>query len=371
MTRRGFVLSRHDPIDDKEELVAKGGSYLLGKPDEREEDAMEQEVQENHNDPPKGGRASPLPLSPPPPPPPRPRISEAALLVVIDGMNVAWRHGLGLLPSFRGVKLVLDWFQTHGCATVAFVPQSRIQGSSGDSRESKQLLLELQAQGALVGVPAGDDDDVYMIRYALRHHNGYLVSNDRLRNHIAEAVLRDSVMEAKAFQAWVQARRISYAFRQDEFLPNPELPLIIELESNSVKKSTLEAAEELYTAGKQMMEQQNYPKSLHLLNEALQCLHQTAASLEASQQQQHHHEQVRHGLYAILECRCTVFGYLNLAAHSLADANRMVELSPSLHSSSLHEAAVAKYVALGGNEQNMTECLQQEDALLAANPTGR
>ena len=146
-------------------------------------------------------------------------------LIVIDGPNVAIKHGQRVRFSSRGIQLVIQYWQEQGHRALAFVPEKHLdeRGVGLNKRAASlglsdpkhvaddvPLLRALEAKGELVVTPAQDHDDSYCIDYARRHAPACIVSND---------MYRDSTLVNKQ---WRTAHLISYTFLQDEFLPNPE-----------------------------------------------------------------------------------------------------------------------------------------------------
>ena len=66
--------------------------------------------------------------------------------------------------------------------------------------------------------PSQDYDDTYCIEYA-KSHKGYIVTNDKFRDHIDKI---QEIDKKKAESRWLRQYRISFAFHGDEFLPNPD-----------------------------------------------------------------------------------------------------------------------------------------------------
>jgi len=82
--------------------------------------------------------------------------------------------------------------------------------------DSVSALKELVASDDIVLTPPQADDDSFIITYAA-DHNGFVVSNDMFRNHIAA-----QTPEARPHaRAWVKSRVIPYTFVGREFVPDP------------------------------------------------------------------------------------------------------------------------------------------------------
>eukprot|EP00808_Paulinella_micropora_P018302 g10239.t1 len=163
-----------------------------------------------------------------PPAPPRPKP-----LVILDAPNIAMRHGNHKVFSTAGVQLAIEWYQRMGHPVLAFTPAFHLDYDYVSRRKREEnigmsvratkmpdnisLLLSLRDEGLLVATPAQDYDDSYCIEYAMRH-GGYIVSNDRYRDHV-EGV---EPSRRAAVRAWLKTHLITFAFVKDEFLPNPD-----------------------------------------------------------------------------------------------------------------------------------------------------
>ncbi|OEH73738.1 ribonuclease related [Cyclospora cayetanensis] len=163
-------------------------------------------------------------------------------LVVIDGSNVAMRHGDtvkreregGKLFSTQGILSVLAYYKDRGYKVRVFVPdyvlsyssvaearrQERAQLPVNQARlpDSVEALKKLQREGTLISTPPQDYDDSYCIKYALMN-NGCIVTNDLYRD-ITNRVPNKS--QQTALRAWLKRHVISFTFVDGEFLPNPE-----------------------------------------------------------------------------------------------------------------------------------------------------
>mmetsp|Transcript_33313 Transcript_33313/g.58435 ORF Transcript_33313/g.58435 Transcript_33313/m.58435 type:complete len:648 (-) Transcript_33313:28-1971(-) len=118
--------------------------------------------------------------------------------VVIDGPNVAMRHGNGKFSS-KGLRLAIEYFISRGFEVKAILPdpcldetsvpylkgKRKLNYSVNSSRipDSVGLLKELDSQGLLIKTPAWDYDDSYCIEYA-RNKNATIITNDRYWDHI-------------------------------------------------------------------------------------------------------------------------------------------------------------------------------------------
>jgi len=157
-------------------------------------------------------------------------------LVVIDGPNVAMKHGKKSYFSVVGLKIAIEYYISRGYDAIAFVPEyiatrkaqpSTLGGSTlrlGDFMtvgDNLPQLMELVEQGRVVLTPAQDYDDSYCIEYA-KNHNGFIVTNDRYNDHIEK---QPSEREKAVDRKFIRDHSISFTFIRDEFMPNPDFVL--------------------------------------------------------------------------------------------------------------------------------------------------
>lgn len=152
-------------------------------------------------------------------------------LIVIDGPNVAKCHGKDKRYSSLGIKICANYYLEKGHDVICFIPQHYVKRKmeapiQTDSLQFKNflpamdnipLLMDLVDKNLVYFTPPQDYDDSYSIEYA-RKHDGYVITNDRFRDHIEKQPkdLRSSV------QRWIREHCISFTFVRDEFLPNPD-----------------------------------------------------------------------------------------------------------------------------------------------------
>ena len=117
--------------------------------------------------------------------------------IVIDGSNVAMRHGGGFWFSVKGIQIVINYFKSRGhTKIVAFVPQ--IRSEYGQSSDAK-LLESLRSEGLVVFTPSNEVDqvsnysgktnkitrnsydDTFILDYAAAH-GGVVVTRDNFRD---------------------------------------------------------------------------------------------------------------------------------------------------------------------------------------------
>jgi hypothetical protein len=154
--------------------------------------------------------------------------SETQPLVVLDCANIGWCYGKSEF-LIDGIELSLHFFRQFDVRVVAFIPASYIRskpkdGSRGNGKMETDDITKLQdlvTTNILSIVPAGDDDDSYIISYA-RQMNGYIISNDHYVDHIEHLTNQDiqSVMKI-----WLQEYRCGYTFVGNKFFINPSSSL--------------------------------------------------------------------------------------------------------------------------------------------------
>ena len=156
-------------------------------------------------------------------------------LIVIDGPNVAIKHGQRTRFSCRGIQLVIEYWQAAGHRTLAFVPDSYLNfDRAGGSKRAASLglsdakyvaddvplLRTLEARGDLVVTPPQDYDDSYAIAYARDRMPACIVTNDMYRDYVESEGRRGR--SKKEADEWRREHLISFTFILDEFLPNPD-----------------------------------------------------------------------------------------------------------------------------------------------------
>ena len=143
-------------------------------------------------------------------------------LVVIDGPNVAVRHGNGSF-SCKGLRIAVSFFLMKGFDVKVVVPEQYLIEDRAEELKFKgvkahkipiglQILKDLDEQGFLIKTPPMDYDDSYSLQYA-KNKNGFVISNDRFWDHISKHP------ETKD---WIRDNTCSFTFAGDDFIPNPE-----------------------------------------------------------------------------------------------------------------------------------------------------
>jgi len=155
-------------------------------------------------------------------------------LIVVDGPNVAIRHGRSRKFSSRGIELCLEFWRQQGHQAIAVLPEFHLNYDrvGGKARavelglaEAKKvaddvpLLRKLEEEGRLLLTPPQDYDDSYCLSLA-QSKGGCVVSNDLYRDYVDLVAKRGG--DARQASAWCRSHVISYTFLSDEFLPNPD-----------------------------------------------------------------------------------------------------------------------------------------------------
>lgn len=199
-------------------------------------------------------------------------------LVVFDGANIAYAYAQAmqgpsliahsnskLQPDARGIVVAFEYFHSAGLRVSIVLPQSYFRNKQQLHQQQTDSTLEIlkTVKDYIVAAPPTDDDDAYALTIAQRenrrvyHHqsssggssssHGFVLSNDLFR----DAAARD---ETGQLQEWLTVGfadgtgpgRLSYAFcdmgslddygdRQLDFVPNPRHPLVVYIESNTLR----------------------------------------------------------------------------------------------------------------------------------------
>lgn len=167
----------------------------------------------SHSQQPSHNRQTPLSI---PDAPLTQPISSTRIPVVLDGSNIAWRHGNSHF-SIRGVVLAFRHFYDRSHPVVVFLPEARLRNPSPDP--DFVAVSGLRGTSYLVLTPDSDYDDAYICDFA-RDHAAVVVSNDAFKDHAYQASAV-SDKEEQLWKTWFTACRLSFTFRADQFLPNP------------------------------------------------------------------------------------------------------------------------------------------------------
>ena len=93
--------------------------------------------------------------------------------------------------------------------------------------DSVGTLNKMADKGFMVKTPSQDYDDSYCIQYA-RQTNAFIVTNDKFRDYLRKIEVQPSTNQPEALtreKAWVRQHSVSFTFKGDEFLPNPDSKL--------------------------------------------------------------------------------------------------------------------------------------------------
>jgi len=138
----------------------------------------------------------------------------------------------------QAVELAVRFFQHLGVQVVAFLPAAFVKKRLSAARKTEnarmvtddvEALFELVLKKVITLVPAGADDDLYILHYA-RKHCCFIVSNDFYSDHVARHEGRMGQEMGKSMRLWVDTNRSSYVFVQGQFLLNPSSALALAVE---------------------------------------------------------------------------------------------------------------------------------------------
>uniref|UniRef100_A0A7S2RFF5 K Homology domain-containing protein n=1 Tax=Mucochytrium quahogii TaxID=96639 RepID=A0A7S2RFF5_9STRA len=148
----------------------------------------------------------------------------APLSIVVDAANVAWGFAKSqpgwtdvpiknkTRPPMLGLTLCFEFWKQYGVTPVAICPRWWFEKGNRTYTDDEATMQELRDAGMLFGSPSGEHDDVYIVDYAYRT-DGYMVSNDKYRDHIKTRNLCEN---------WATERRIGFMFIRNLFIPNPD-----------------------------------------------------------------------------------------------------------------------------------------------------
>jgi hypothetical protein len=147
-------------------------------------------------------------------------------VVVLDCANIGWSYGItdysshGVIECFR----YLDNF-SNIINIIGFIPSSYVRKKPQSSRGNAMMvtgewekLQSLIHDGRLVVVPAGDNDDTYIIAHASKT-NGFIISNDFFNDHCATQELTSG--NGEVMKEWLSRARVGYTFVQGTLMINP------------------------------------------------------------------------------------------------------------------------------------------------------
>lgn len=155
-------------------------------------------------------------------------------MIVLDGPNVAMRHGKGKVFSCAGIQHAIVHYQSRGHTVVVILPESYLDSNRAallkraaeklgqevpvtKIPDNVQLLTDLLKLDLLITTPSQDYDDSYTIKYA-QVHNACILTNDQFRDYVDKHVEADKA----AARSWLRSHCISFTFARDELIPNPD-----------------------------------------------------------------------------------------------------------------------------------------------------
>ena len=175
--------------------------------------------------------------------------SGTGLRVVLDAANIGYSTGLpadlsssaaaAAKPPFdvQALQRAIEFFVALGMHVVAFLPAAFVKKRLSAARkadnarmvtEEVEALFEMVCSKIITLVPAGADDDLYILHYA-RKHCCFIVSNDWYTDHINRHEERMGREMGKSMRHWVDTNRSSYLFVQPggEFMLSPSSSLAL------------------------------------------------------------------------------------------------------------------------------------------------
>ncbi|XP_023303449.2 putative uncharacterized protein DDB_G0289963, partial [Lucilia cuprina] len=140
-------------------------------------------------------------------------LNEGKRMVIIDGSNVAFKHGLDQAFSVKGLKIAIEYFERMGHEVKAVIPQFRMNKSKSTDPEE---LERLHKAGKIVQTPCKNlpgltsisYDDRFVLQLAFEL-DAAIVSNDNYR---------DLLHENPAFKKIIENRVIGYTWCNDIFI---------------------------------------------------------------------------------------------------------------------------------------------------------
>ncbi|GJQ15713.1 hypothetical protein GpartN1_g7504.t1 [Galdieria partita] len=137
-------------------------------------------------------------------------------LIVLDGANIAWKHGKNQKFSPLGIVLAFEFFSQRQFDCVCFLPETYWQPLSTETSVWSHLIT-WRDNNRLILTPANDYDDSYILYYA-QTHGGLIVSNDQFLDHIEQTSVD---WHKRKWAKWLSRCRVTFVFGENEFIPNP------------------------------------------------------------------------------------------------------------------------------------------------------
>lgn len=156
-------------------------------------------------------------------------------LVVLDCANIGWHYGGGHFSTF-GLILALQQLARAEVEIKAFLPANYVHVRPNasyralTSLEDRLQLESLVKEHVISLVPAVDSDDAYILNFA-RENNGFVISNDLYRDHIASLPVASVQL---SMHVWLQENRCGYTFAGQQFVLNPCSALTFALQKHSL-----------------------------------------------------------------------------------------------------------------------------------------
>jgi hypothetical protein len=169
---------------------------------------------------------------------------DSSIAVVLDCANIGFAYGITKF-EIQGVVSAIKYFESFAHVDIsAFIPSSYLRrkpmdGTRGNTKmetDDLTILTTLVSSGKVTVVPAGDDDDSYIISFA-KLKNGFVVSNDLFADHIAKI---SSQTTKTVLSNWLRDHRCGYTFVSGQtFMINPDSKLSITI----IDRSTIPTLE--------------------------------------------------------------------------------------------------------------------------------
>lgn len=133
--------------------------------------------------------------------------------IVIDGSNVAYKHGRNKVFSVEGLSLAIEFFAAKGFEVQAIVPEFRKYARRSSN---PALLKNLEKEGKVLTTPcknleghlATSYDDRFILGIAERR-DGVVISNDQYR---------DLLNETPAWEKIIKERVVGFTWHGDELI---------------------------------------------------------------------------------------------------------------------------------------------------------
>lgn len=166
-------------------------------------------------------------------------------LILVDLSNVGLRHsqeGDSKIISTKKIKSCFAFFMENGHEVSGFLPEYHFK--KDDNYKSKQssnrlvpddydYLAEIHKKGMVIQTPSQDYDDSYNIKYG-KTKDAFFVTNDLYRDYIEKI---SDPKQREQERRWIVSKRISFAFKMDEFIPGPDSEFFTKFNFNHLEYS--------------------------------------------------------------------------------------------------------------------------------------